>query len=351
MPVWDKNLLHGAMPNKTAFRVPEVRAVDRRERLRRDAALVGLTMLDVSVISVFYGAGDKSGPWADAISRAWQQLPESHRGQLQVLAVDNGSRTDAEFVRVRAPWVTLVEVPDNRGMAAGFNEGLARLKGEPIVVLLNPDAELSPDFFEQLELADWSDDIGGVGPKIIGADGELEQSARRFPTVWTGIFGRTSLFTRLFPQSRPVRRQLLAGDEPKDVDWISGACMIAPRDRFERIGGLDERYFLYWEDTDWCRRAWDKGMRVRYDPRLVIRHAQGTGGSGGSLRQSARTTVIFHRSAYRYYQEHVSGSPIKRAGAAVALVARCLTRLGVLLARQAHRRRGDGSDEAPTAGN
>lgn len=296
------------------------------------------TMLDVAVMSVVYGAGEACAPWADAIDVAWQRLPESARGTLQVLALDNGSREDAEQVRSHAPWVRVVELSENRGMAAGFNAGLSLLTGEPLVILLNPDAQLAEDFFEALGRIKWDDDLGVVGPRIIGSDGQVEQSARRFPTLSTGLFGRTSMLTKLFPGSAPVKRQLLAGAEPQDVDWVSGACMIAPRARFKSIGPLDERYFLYWEDTDWCRRSWDRGLRVRYEPRLVIRHNQGTS-TGGSFAQKLRTTIIFHVSAFRYYRQHVSKSPVRRGAAGLALAGRCVLQLCLVGARRAMARR------------
>ena len=202
-------------------------------------------------------------------------------------------------------------------------------------MLLNPDAQLAEDFFECLRAVSWPSDLGIVGPMILGGDGHVEQSARRFPTMSTGLFGRTSLLSRMFPESRFVKRQLLAGSDARDVDWVSGACMIAPWDRIEAIGTLDHRYFLYWEDTDWCRRSWNRGFRVRYEPGLVIKHNQGTGGSGGSLRQKSRTTVIFHLSALRYYRAHVNRAALPSAGVAVALTARCALQLAILGVRRA----------------
>jgi N-acetylglucosaminyl-diphospho-decaprenol L-rhamnosyltransferase len=277
--------------------------------------------LDVAVVTVIYKAAPAYVRCAESVEQSWALLPDSHRGRLRLMAVDNGSVEDRHYVRDRAPSVEVIELPGNRGFAAACNAAIRGVPDDALIVLLNPDVRVQPDFFQNLQRLGWPADVAAVGPCVMGADGDLEQSARRFPTASTGIFGRTTLLSRLLPQSRPVRRQLLAErNRPLEVDWVSGACFIAPRQRFHEVGLLDEGYFLYWEDADWCRRAHAIGYHILYRPELVVHHQQGTGGSAHDAR---RSIVAFHRSAYRYYLKHISRSRLSAAAAGLALASRC----------------------------
>jgi GT2 family glycosyltransferase len=205
-------------------------------------------------------------------------------------------------------------------------------------VLLNPDVELRENFMTRLVELEWPADLAARGPAIRTPEGEVEQSARAFPTARTGLLGRTSLLARLWPSSPGVRRELRADPDAgtTEVDWVSGACFVAPASRFAAIGELDEGYFMYWEDADWCRRANDRGYRIEYEPALVVTHCQGA--SAGS--RPLLTTIAFHRSALRYWRRNVSGSPAATGLAAVALSARCAVRLVSAAARTLGRRRG-----------
>lgn len=130
----------------------------------------------------------------------------------------------------------------------------------------------------------------------------------------TGFFGRTTLLTKLFPRSAAAQRNVMtpdvlaarAGDGSVGVDWVSGACLLVRRDVFDRVGGFDERFFLYWEDADLCRRIRSAGFATRYCPAARVEHTVG---------QSSRTARVlalraFHRSAYLYYRLHVAPSPL-----------------------------------------
>jgi len=278
----------------------------------------------VAIVTVTYNGGDTPLAWADAIQRA---------GPTMAIAVDNASpEGTAGRLAAYAPWVRVIAQSRNRGFAAGCNIGIAAAGEAELIVLLNPDITVAPPFLATLETLDWPDDVAAIGPCVLGADGSVEQSARRFPRLSTGLWGRTTLLTRLFPAAAR-RRQLLA--EPtrgrRDVDWISGACMVIPRRVLERVGPLDERYFMYWEDADWCTRAHAAGLRVVYDPALQVRH---TPGSSAASRPIA-TTIAFHRSAYRYYATHVASRRVACALAALVLALRCTLKLGAALIARA----------------
>jgi GT2 family glycosyltransferase len=222
----------------------------------------------------------------------------------------------------------VVELSRNRGFAAGCNVGISRLEGSEVVVLLNPDVEVRADFLVRLSRIEWLPQIAARGPAVFDPHGHVEQSARGFPRARTALLGRSSLLARLRPGSRLLRRELVA--DPSSgaqlVDWISGACLIAPPERFRAVGALDEGFFMYWEDADWCRRARDLGYRVLYDPALVVVHRQGS----SSEERRLASTIAFHRSAYRYWRLHVARSPVSRLAGAAALTVRCVLKLVAL---------------------
>ncbi len=227
------------------------------------------------------------------------------------VVVDNCS-TDGSEERVArfAPRVRLVRNRENAGFGRGVNQGAAATTA-PFVLLLNPDASLLPGAAEALcECLDRHPDCAVVGPGVVNEDGTIQGSARGDPDMLTGVFGRSTLLTRLFPTLAPARRnvvlsaELRDGEDSIEVDWVSGACMLVRRDAFERVGGFDERFFLYWEDADLCRRLRAAGFRIRYRARAKVVHVVGRS-SGSAAPLAIRA---FHRSAYLYYATHVRPS-------------------------------------------
>jgi GT2 family glycosyltransferase len=224
------------------------------------------------------------------------------------VVVDHATIPDsADAIAREFPWVRLVRVPGNEGFAAGVNRG-ARETVSDYLLLLNPDSVPQPDLCAAL--ASWLDrhpDAGAVGPRITNADGTLQASARRFPDLTTAIAGRSSWLTRVLPGNALSRRNLPSLDaksgEAMDVDWVSGACMMVRRAAFDRIGGMDEGFFLYWEDADFCRRLEGAGWRTAYWPAVSVLHT----GSGSSRHAIDASLVAFHQSAYRLFRKHARG--------------------------------------------
>ena len=290
----------------------------------------------VRVISVTYRAADAVAAWTASLHAAWEARDGAASDRLKVLAVDNGSPDDTPTrLHAAAPFVTLLAQPSNRGFAAGCNVGLKTAEPGEIVVVMNPDVEVARDFFQILAMLDWPQGLAVRGPCVLDRGGAVEQSARTFPSLTTGLAGRTSVLARLLPDSAPVRRQLLARPDagPVDVDWISGACMIAPQERWAAVGRFDEGYFMYWEDADWCKRAHNCELRVRYEPSLVVRHHQG---SSSSYRPLA-TIVAFHRSAWHYHRTHAHAGCAHQLVAASGLIGRAAFKLALSLASRSPR--------------
>ena len=191
---------------------------------------------------------------------------------------------------------------------------------------MNPDCRLRPGAVAALEgRTARHPRCALAGPRILNPDGSVQGSARGDPDMLTGLFGRSAALRRLLPWlpvsgatswTRPPARAAAVV-----VDWLSGACVLARREALPRSGGFDERYFLYWEDADLCRRLRARGAHVRYVPSAVAVHRV-----GHSSRTARRSSVrAFHESAYVYYATHVAPGALnpKRPLARVLLAVRC----------------------------
>ena len=163
------------------------------------------------------------------------------------------------------------------------------------------------------------------------ADGELQLSARREISALSGFLGRTSLLTHLFPKSSIVKSQFPAVTDqshPTSVDWVSGACMVVRRDTLRDVGPLDERFFMYFEDADLCRRARTAGWLVYYLPHVEIVHQ-----TGASSRSKPKAIWLLHKSAFLYHRKHGIHGPFGAYSAMVlaGLALRALAKLGISL--------------------
>ena len=244
-----------------------------------------------------------------------------------VYVVDNSQVPLPDDLVRRFPGVVWLANSENVGFARAVNQVLAKATA-PYVCLLNPDAVVSGPLWGPLE--EWlnkNSRVGIVGPKILDADGSIQGSARAFPSLATVFFGRTSLISRLWPDNPFTRKNILSSQslrEPINVDWVSGACMIVRRSAVEDVGPMDQRFFLYWEDCDWCTRFRSAGWKVAYYPGVgpVIHHV-------GQAGKNARWLALyhFHRSAVLLYWKY-DRTPA-RIGSLIAL-AGAILRCGVL---------------------
>ena len=274
----------------------------------------------VSVVIVTFNAAGVVGPALRSV------IEQVEPGGWDAVVVDNAS-TDgtADAARVVHPDVRVLVNAVNVGFARGVNQGVAATLGSHVLIL-NPDCRLAPGALARLrEELDRNPSTAIVAPRILNVDGSVQGNARGDPDMMTGIFGRTSALRRLFPGLAVARRNVVddGGTDTVTVDWVSGACMLARREALEKVGGFDERYFLYWEDADLCRRLRTAGYVIRH-----ARRAEAVHDSGHSSRHvRGLADRAFHESAYLYYATHVApASPVKRAVAKVLLTARSALR-------------------------
>lgn len=221
----------------------------------------------------------------------------------EIFVVDNGSRDGSvAMVRDLFPQVILIEAGANLGFARANNLALARTSGRA-VLLLNPDTVCPPGSLARLlAAADRHPDHGGFGPLLVGADGEPVTSYGNFPALrfhWlrplAGLpFGRCwrrwSGFTHVPDREEPDRT----------VDYVVGACLLMTRTALEQVGCLDERFFLYFEETDWCLRARRAGLPVRLITAVEVVHLEGQ-----AAELASRFSLLqFHDSHRRFMAKH-----------------------------------------------
>jgi N-acetylglucosaminyl-diphospho-decaprenol L-rhamnosyltransferase len=224
----------------------------------------------------------------------------------EIIVVDNNSGDDSVYLlRSDFPEITVIDNKENMGLAAGVNTALKVAKGTYYLVL-NPDMIQLPGSTQKLvDFMDKNPDVGIAGGKLISPNGKLQYSCYRFYQVMTIIYRRT--FLGKTKSGKEAIRSFLMKDfdhaSEKDVDWLMGACLIIRKKAYEEVGGMDERFFLYFEDVDWCRRFWEKEWRVTYVPQAVFSHFHQRSSEGGALLGilTNRPTREHIKSAFKYF--------------------------------------------------
>ena len=207
------------------------------------------------------------------------------------------------MVEERFKDVTLIRNERNLGFATANNLALRRA-WTPSALLLNPDTVLQPGSLQALlDELNHESEVGMVGPRIINEDGSLQHSIRRFPSVGRQLCEAVGLHRLLRPMGvdcGEVVQEPQAYAATRDVDWLSGAAILVRRDAIADVGLLDEEFFLYSEETDWCRRFADGGWSIRFTPESVVLHTGATVGANPALYAE------LVRSKLRYVRKHLT---------------------------------------------
>ncbi|MCB8983308.1 MAG: glycosyltransferase family 2 protein [Ardenticatenaceae bacterium] len=253
---------------------------------------------DLSIIIVNWNVRDLLRAGLESIDRNRADL------DLEVIVVDSASGDgSAAMLAADFPWVTLIACAENVGFPRGNNLGIAKANGR-YILLLNPDTVVVGQALATLltYLQDHPD-VGVVGPQLLNADGSVQSSRRRFPTLATAFFESTwlesmapgSLLDRYYVRDVPDQ-------QTAEVDWVTGACMMAPSAVVEAVGGLDEAYFMYSEELDWCRRIKAAGWRIVYLPEAQIIHYEGK----SSEQAVVARHINFQQAKLRYFRKYHS---------------------------------------------
>ncbi len=244
----------------------------------------------------------------------------------EVIVVDNGAANgepappegELEGARIERPMTNL-------GYGVGCNLGIRAASGDQLLVL-NADVVLAANAISAMvNHMERDNRIAVVGPRIFSG-GEVQLSARAFPSLRTGFLGRRSVLTQWLIRARRYPAEF---KDPRGrggaVDWVSGACMLIRRSALEAIGGFDEDYWMYWEDADLCRRLVNERWQVHFEPGAIVHHATAASGT------NERTIAAFHESAARFAAKHIAHTRLARV-----LIARLLRARSWLVLRRFH---------------
>ncbi len=216
----------------------------------------------------------------------------------EVFVVDNGSADgSAGAVREKFPEVKLIENPVNMGFASANNQALSVSKGR-YLLLLNPDTQVKDGAIEKmLSFMEANPDVGIAGAQLMNVDGSKQNSIANFPSLATELLNK-NLLRWLFPQRFPGKERDYL--DPIEVDSVIGACMMVRRKAMEQVGPLDEDYFLFMEETDWCFRMKKANWKIFHVPRAEVIHFQGK----SAEVDKARARVEYYQSRYHYFKKN-----------------------------------------------
>lgn len=249
----------------------------------------------VSVIVVSYNTNALTLDCLAALYGALGDLPS------EVWVVDNASQDgSAQAVRDWFPQARVLANTENKGFGAANNQALCQAQGE-FLMLLNTDAFVGSETVSALvAYLKEHPRAALVGPRLVNRDGSLQQSCYRYPSparAWLENLGVSSL--PALP-SRWGDYKKWTHDAPRAVDWVIGACLLLRRAAYEQVGGFDERFFMYAEETDWQRRFRDKGWQIGFTPAATVTHLGGASGAS----ESARVNAHFFDSLDLYTRKH-----------------------------------------------
>ena len=248
--------------------------------------------MDLSIIIVNWNAKDLLLACLESIYQTCKEVA------MEVFVIDNGSTDGSgEAVKERFPKVTLIQNQKNVGFAMANNQALRLSKGN-YLLLLNPDTKAKEGSIEGLvSFMESSPEAGVVGAQLLNDDGSKQNSVANFPSLATELLNK-SLLRWMFPKRFPGKET--NSFEPIAVDSVIGACMIVRRDAMKQVGLLDEGYFLFLEETDWCYRMKKAGWKVYHLPQAEIYHFQGK----SAEKEKKRSRVEYYRSRYYFFKKN-----------------------------------------------
>ena len=249
----------------------------------------------VSAVIVSYDTRELTIQCVDTFCRTLGDM------SAEVMVVDNAS-TDGTVAAIRAgfPEVQVFAQPRNIGFGAANNVALQKARGE-FFLLLNSDAFPEPDAVQRLvDYLRRHPGAGVVGPRLLNRDGSLQPSCYRFPSPGRAWLENLWVASLLPPGSPWGDFRRWGHDEERDVDWVSGACLLIRREAYAAVGAFDERFFMYQEETDWQRRLRDRGWRVGFTPAARVMHFGGASGAADQVRINRH----FFESLDRYEWKH-----------------------------------------------
>jgi GT2 family glycosyltransferase len=250
-------------------------------------------MNKITFIIVTWNSEKTITPCLESISKLKNLITE-------VIVIDNASvdKTVAEIKKFKQ--VKIVENKNNTGFAAGCNRGIKEAKGD-LICLLNPDAEIKDNFQSMVEYLQENKEVGIVGPKILNTDGSLQREITPFPNFLSQVLMLLKLH-RLGPLSKLVYPNY-DYDKLQEAEHLMGSALLIRREVFEKIGFLDKKFFLWFEETDFEKRAKEAGFKIVYYPNASVSHIRAA--TIGKLSPLKRQS-IWNESVRYYFKKHKS---------------------------------------------
>lgn len=262
-------------------------------------------MVDLSIIIVSWNVADLLAACLESIIESNIVIGDSSgTGDVtaEIIVVDSASSDHTvAMIRENYPQVNLLAQAENVGFTRGNNIGFEAAQGRHLF-MLNPDTEIIGDAIEQMvRYLDAQSDVGIIGPHTLNTDGSTQSSRRRFPTktiaffesTWLQPFAPKSMMDHFYVNNKP-------DDAVIDVDWVQGSALLARREVYAQIGGLDEGFTMFSEELDWCKRTKDAGWRVIYLGTAQITHH----GGKSTDQVPANKHIYFQESKLRYFRKH-----------------------------------------------
>lgn len=231
----------------------------------------------------------------------------------EIIVVDNASTDDSvSMVKKHFPNVRLIQSKSNDGFSAGNNLGVRQANSD-YIMLLNSDTEFVEDALTPLiKFLDKNPKAGVVTPKLIYPNGQIDWSCHRgFPTIWNSLTYFSKL-QKIFPQTRifgGYHQTWKDLNKPHKVDVVSGAAMLIRQEVWDQVGELDERFFMYAEDIDYCLRVKQAGWQIFYYPQVQVIHHKGLSGTKNQNKKvKSKTKHYFYQTMKQYWDKHHSES-------------------------------------------
>jgi len=250
--------------------------------------------MDISVIIVNYNTKNLLRNCLHSVYETVKNI------SFEILVVENASQDGSPaMLREEFPQVQVIENSQNRGFAAANNQALALMKGR-YALLLNTDTVLKEKaVYELFSFMETHPGVAMASGQLLNADGSKQNSIANFPSLWTLLFN-VPLLEMIFPQKYPSKRYL--HKDPIEIDSGIGACLLVRRKAIEEVGLFDERYFFFFEETDWALQMKKAGWKIFHVPSAYIYHFQGQ-----SIGHDIRSRIEFYRSRYHFFRKWEPG--------------------------------------------
>jgi GT2 family glycosyltransferase len=268
--------------------------------------------VDVSVIIVNWNTKEIL---RDCLASVYEQAGDV---DCEVIVVDNAS-TDGSVEMVKNDFerAVLIENAENRGFATANNQGIAVAKGRYVLLLNSDTVVLDGAIAKTVDFADAHPKAGVVGCRVLNPDRTLQPTCFMYPSVLNMFLSSTYLY-KLFPRSRFFGRERMTWwdrNDMREVDVVTGCFMLVRREAIDQVGAMDERFFMYAEETDWCYRIKKSGWRIMFTPAAAIVHL----GGQSTAKRPVAMIIQLRLSILKFVRKH--------SGWAVQLIARFLTAL------------------------